>query len=128
EFGQLGLQARVQRRFACGGSACATVENLVAHLPGTRPDNAVLLAAHYDSVAAGPGASDDGAGVAVLIETARALRAGPPLARDVWLLASDGEELGLIGAEAFVHEPEFARIATVINLEARGTRGASRLI
>lgn len=128
EFGQLGLQARVQRRFACGGSACATVENLVAHIPGTDADNAVLLAAHYDSVGAGPGASDDGAGVAVLIETARALRAGPPLTRDVWLLASDGEELGLIGAEAFVREPEFTNIATVINLEARGTRGASRLI
>lgn len=129
EFGQLGLQARVQRRFACGGSVCATVENLLVHIPGTgNPDNAVLLAAHYDSVGAGPGASDDGAGVAALIETARALLAGPPLPRDVWLLVSDGEELGLIGAEAFVREPEFTRIATVINLEARGTRGASLLI
>ena len=128
EFGLLGIPVEIQRRFACGGSACATVENLVAHIPGAQPDNAVLLAAHYDSVGAGPGASDDGAGVAALIETARALRAGPPLTRDVWLLASDAEELGLVGAEAFVREPEFARIATVINLEARGTRGASRLI
>ena len=128
EFGQLGLAAEVQRRFACGNSACATVENIVARIPGTQPEQAVLLAAHYDSVGAGPGASDDGAGVASLIESARALLAGPPLARDVWLLASDGEELGLIGAEAFVREPAFSRIATVINLEARGTRGASLLI
>ncbi len=128
EFGQLGLHAQIQKRFACGGSACATVENIVAHIPGNDSENAVLLAAHYDSVGAGPGASDDGAGVAALLETARALIAGPALARDVWLLVSDGEELGLIGAEAFVREPEFARIATVINLEARGTRGASLLI
>lgn len=128
ELARIGVQAQVQRRFACGGSTCATVENIVARIPGGSADQAVLLAAHYDSVGAGPGASDDGAGVATLIESARALLAGPPLARDVWLLASDGEELGLIGAEAFVHEPEFTRIATVINLEARGTRGASLLI
>ncbi|KIQ96666.1 M28 family peptidase [Lysobacter sp. A03] len=128
ELARIGVQAQVQRRFACGASTCATVENIVARIPGTNADQAVLLAAHYDSVGAGPGASDDGAGVATLIESARALLAGPPLARDVWLLASDGEELGLIGAEAFVREPEFTRIATVINLEARGTRGASLLI
>ncbi|QOW21357.1 M28 family peptidase [Novilysobacter avium] len=128
ELARIGVQAQVQRRFACGGSTCATVENIVARIPGESAEQAVLLAAHYDSVGAGPGASDDGAGVATLIESARALLAGPPLARDVWLLASDGEELGLIGAEAFVREPEFARIATVINLEARGTRGASLLI
>lgn len=128
ELARIGVQAQVQRRFACGGSNCATVENIVARIPGGSADQAVLLAAHYDSVGAGPGASDDGAGVATLIESARALLAGPPLARDVWLLASDGEEPGLIGAEAFVREPEFSRIATVINLEARGTRGASLLI
>ena len=128
ELEQLGLQPRIQRRFACGGSACATVENILARVHGASSDKAVLLAAHYDSVGAGPGASDDGAGVAALIETARALMAGPPLARDVWVLVSDGEELGLIGAEAFVREPEFSNIATVINLEARGTRGASLLI
>ena len=44
------------------------------------------------------------------------------------LLLADGEEAGLLGAEAFIHEPEFARIASVVNLEARGTGGASRLI
>ena len=39
---------------------------------------AVLLACHYDSVAAGPGAADDGAGVATTLEVARALTSGPP--------------------------------------------------
>jgi len=128
ELRALGLEPEVQRRFACGGFTCATVENVVARVQGASPDHAVLLSAHYDSVAAGPGASDDGAGVAAVIEAARALQAGPPPARDVWLLLNDGEELGLIGAEAFAREPEFKRIARVVNLEARGTTGASLLI
>ncbi len=128
EFARLGLVAEVQRRFACGTSTCATVENIVARVPGTRQDHAVLLSAHYDSVAAGPGASDDGAGVAALLEVTRALQAGPALPRDVWLLANDGEELDLLGAEAFVREPAFTNIASVVNLEARGTTGASLLI
>ena len=128
EFARLGLAAQVQRRFVCGAATCATVENIVVKLPGASPERAVLLSAHYDSVAAGPGASDDGAGVAALVEVARALKAGPPLPRDVWLLANDGEEIGLLGAEAFVREPEFAAVATVVNLEARGTTGASLLI
>src|SRR5690606_41547162 len=78
--------------------------------------------------AAGPAASDGGAGVAATREPARGLLAGPQPARDVWLLLNDGEELGLIGAEACAREPEFARIARVVNLEARGTTGASLLI
>ena len=128
EFARLGVAAKVQRRFVCGTSTCATIENIVARLPGAGPEHAVLLSAHYDSVAAGPGAGDDGAGVAALVEVARALKAGPPLPRDVWLLVNDGEEIDLLGAEAFVRGPEFANIATVVNLEARGTTGASLLI
>jgi hypothetical protein len=128
EFARLGLTADVQRRFACGTANCATVENIVARLPGASREQAVLLSAHYDSVAAGPGAADDGAGVAALIEVARALKAGPPLPRDVWLLVNDGEEIDLLGAEAFVREPAFANVASVINVEARGTTGASLLI
>lgn len=128
EFARIGLDAQLQQRFVCGARTCATVDNILARIPGASSDNAVLLSAHYDSVAAGPGASDDGAGVAALIEVARALKTGPTLAHDVWLLANDGEELGLLGAQAFVREPEFANIATVVNLEARGTTGASLLI
>ena len=128
ELQRLGLAPMLRTRLACSGTTCATVHNVLARLPGARADAAVLLTAHYDSVAASPGVSDDGAGVAAVLEAARALQAGPPLPRDVWLLLADGEEAGLLGAEAFIHEPEFARIASVVNLEARGTGGASRLI
>lgn len=128
EFAKLGLAPMVQRRFVCGTAICATVENIVVRLPGASRERAVLLSAHYDSVAAGPGAADDGAGVAALIEVARALQSGPMLPRDVWLLVNDGEELDLLGAEAFVREAAFADVANVVNLEARGTTGASLLI
>src|SRR5690606_17913127 len=88
---------------------------------------AVLLTAHYDSVAAGPGAADDMAGVAAMLEIARILREEPPLAAPLIFLFSDGEEVGLLGAEAFTGHPWAADVGVVINLEANGTRGQSLL-
>lgn len=128
ELERIGVAAEVRSRFVCGASACATVHNVLGHLPGGSADDAILLTAHYDSVAAGPGAGDDGSGVAAVVEAARALKAGAPLARDVWFLLDDGEEAGLLGAYAFAEEAEFARIGWVVNLEARGDVGASSLI
>src|SRR6185503_3011005 len=65
-------------------------------------------------------------GVATILETLRALRAGPQLANDVIALFTDGEEAGLLGAAAFVREHPWARdVAIVLNFEARGTRGPS---
>lgn len=128
EFERIGIPAEVRRRFACGAWSCATVENVLAHLPGAASHDAILLTAHYDSVPAGPGAADDGAGVAAVVEAARALKAGAPLARDVWFLLSDGEEVELLGAHAFAREPEFAAIGWVLNVEARGGTGPAWLI
>ncbi len=104
--------------------AGATVYNIVARIPGTNSSGAVALAAHYDSVPTSPGASDDGVGVAAIIETARAILAGPPLRNDVILLITDGEEIGLMGSRAFVdNHPWMADVALVLNLEARGSGG-----
>ncbi|MBX7222931.1 MAG: MFS transporter [Blastocatellia bacterium] len=102
------------------------VQNVVVRLAGTNPTKAVLLVAHYDSVPSGPGASDDGAGVAALLETLRALQAGPRLRNDVIFLFTDGEEMGLIGAQAFVNEhPWKHEVGVVLNFEAVGTGGQS---
>lgn len=102
------------------------VENLVARLEGTEPGKAVMLVAHYDSWPQAFGASDDGAGVVTLLETLRALKAGSPLKNDVIFLFTDGEESGLLGANAFVEEhPWFAEVGVVLNFEARGSRGPS---
>lgn len=108
------------------GLAGATVHNVMARIPGTGSSGAVVLAAHYDSVPYGPGASDDGAGVAAILEAARAILAGPPLRNDIILLLTDGEEIGLMGAQAFAdHHPWMEDVALVLNLEARGSGGTA---
>lgn len=129
ELARLGLTAEVQEAFAAGPhSNVARVRNVMARIPGRESRPAVLFTAHYDSVAAGPGAGDDGAGVAALIEIARALASGPTLRRDVILLFTDGEELGLIGARAFSREHAWAEdVTVVVNLEGRGTCGPSEM-
>jgi hypothetical protein len=101
------------------------VYNLLGVLPGAdRAAPAVLLMAHYDSVPAGPGAADDGAGVAAILETVRALAASGPRRRDVMVLLTDGEEPGLYGAKAFfASDPLRGHVGAAVNLEARGDRG-----
>ncbi|HYC89375.1 MAG TPA: M20/M25/M40 family metallo-hydrolase [Thermoanaerobaculia bacterium] len=106
----------------------ARVENVIGRVRGTKSSGAILLAAHYDSVPTGPGASDDAHGVAVLLETARALAAQGRLQNDVILLFSDAEEMGLLGARAFVEQHRWYRdVKIAINFEARGTRGPAVL-
>ena len=127
ELSALGLEPAVQTTAAFLGSygTGATVQNIAARKRGTLPGPALLLAAHYDSVPAGPGAGDDGAGVATLLETARALSAGPSLRNDVIFLFTDGEELGLLGASAFVAEHPWRKdVGVALNFDNRGTRGA----
>lgn len=103
-----------------------TVENIVTRIPGTNSSKAVMIAAHYDSVPFGPGAGDDGAGIAAMLETVRAIQAGQPLKNDLILLMTDGEEVGLLGAKAFVQEhPWVQDVGLVLNFEARGNKGPS---
>jgi hypothetical protein len=108
------------------------VDNIVATLPGRDPTGNVVLAAHYDSVAAGPGASDDGAAVASMLETVRALRSdgspgdGGRQRNNLVLLITDGEEDGLLGAAGYVRQhPQDRRPTVVLNWEARGVSGPS---
>src|SRR4029453_6210943 len=86
------------------------IRNVLARFPGRTPGGpAVVLMAHYDGVPGGPAAADAGSGPAAILETLRALRAGPPLAHDVIALITDGEEAGLLGAAAFVREHAWAK-------------------
>ena len=127
QLSALGLEPTVQKTVGllADYGVAGTVENVLARKRGSAAGPAVLLAAHYDSVPAGPGAGDDGAGAACLLETARALAAGPALRHDVIFLFSDGEELGLLGASAFAAEHPWKKDAgVVLNFDNRGTRGA----
>jgi hypothetical protein len=103
----------------------ALVETLVGVAPGRdRTLPLLALMAHYDSVPGAPGAADDGAGVAAVLETVRALTAQGTPARDVAVILTDGEEAGLLGARAFFQrDPLARRIGFVLNLEARGSGG-----
>jgi hypothetical protein len=125
---EIGLAPQVQRITgqAQGFETDGALENIVARLQGSSQEKALLLVAHYDSVAAGLGASDDGAAVAALLETARALKSLPQLKRDIILLFTDGEETHLRGARAFVAGHPWAKdVGIVLNFEARGVRGPS---
>ncbi len=126
--------------------------NLIGKLPGRRPDGAaVLFVAHWDhfGVCAEPpaedlicnGAVDNASGVAVMAEIARRLSDGGRTPdRDVYFLATTGEELGLLGARAFAQSPPLPlkQIVAAINIDMeaiapRGTpiaivgRGLTRL-
>ena len=131
ELAALGVNAEVQTTTSVtqrGGTArAASVQNIVARLAGTNGgDKAILLAGHYDSAPASYGASDDGAAVAAMLEILRALKQSAPLKNDVVFLFTDGEEAGLLGAEAFVREHPLAKnIGLVLNMEARGHKGPS---
>jgi hypothetical protein len=127
----LGFTPEVDERFQCnlarkGAAICARPRNLRFWItpPG---DDAVMLAAHYDSVPAGPGASDDGMGVATALEVAAVLK-GQKLARPVLVVITDAEEAGLVGGAAFAaQDPLAKRVRAVVNLEARGTTGAANM-
>lgn len=104
--------------------------NIIGKIPGKRPElGAVLLLAHWDhfgTCAEAPsddlicnGAVDNASGIAVLIETARRLAKGPQADRDVYFLATTGEETGLLGIEAFAENPPMplANIVAAFNID-----------
>jgi hypothetical protein len=125
----LGLDTRVQNSvgaydFGRGSTEMARVRNVVGFLEGSDSTGRLYLMAHHDSVENGPGGNDDAAGVSTLLETVRALSAGPRLRNDVVVVLTDAEEACLCGAEAFVASHPLAGSGGVaLNFEARGTGG-----
>ncbi len=108
------------------GTTIANVVNIVGFRKGVaaKPGPPLVLMAHYDSVPTGPGAGDDAAGVAAILEALRALGA-QRLINDVYVVITDAEELGLLGAKAWFASDEARKLGkgVIINLEARGSSG-----
>lgn len=109
--------------------------NIVAMIPGTdRADEFVILGAHYDHLgtacrATSPdddvcnGAGDNAAGVATVLEVGRALAdSDEPPSRTVILAFWDAKEDGLLGAEAYVADPEvpLERTIAYLNWDVQG--------
>ena len=116
----IGIEASAERRAFASS-------NLVGMIPGSQPGSgAVLLLAHWDHLGecGAPeaaericrGAVDNASGVAVMLELARRLRAGPQAGRDIYVLATTAEEAGLLGARAFVRGPPVPLEAIVAGL------------
>ncbi len=86
--------------------------NIFAQRQGTdKTAGAILVGAHYDTVAVSPGADDNASGVAVALEIAR-LFGSRPTPRTLQLAFFDKEEAGLLGSQAFTAKP-----ANLKNLE-----------
>ena len=104
ELKSAGYQPEIQSAVECGpperNPGCTAVENIIAVHKGAGTGKGVLATAHYDSVPAGPGVSDDGAGAVVILELARFF-ADKQTKNDIIFLITDGEETGLRGAMAF---------------------------
>jgi carboxypeptidase Q len=108
--------------------------NIVGEIPGADArlkDEVVMLGAHFDSWAAGTGATDNGAGSAVMLEALRILKTlNLPMKRTVRLALWTGEEQGLLGSRAYVRQhfgyvdslgqhftPEWGKVAGYFNVD-----------
>ncbi|HRP11829.1 MAG TPA: M28 family peptidase, partial [Terricaulis sp.] len=128
ELRALGYAPEIQSDLICTDFApgCSFVENIVAVKDGAGED-IILVTAHYDSAPIAPGAGDDLAGIAVMLEIARRI-AETPTQNDIVFLFADGEEAGLRGAMAFARKhPLMERVELVLNMEARGVSGPSAM-
>ena len=106
ELEKLGLKPHIQTQTVINKKwfAGTTTENIIAKIEGDQNSKSLVLLSHYDS---GPhssfGASDAGSGVVTILEGVRAFLAKNTKPKnDIIIVISDAEELGLLGAQAFV--------------------------
>lgn len=134
ELEKLGLYVETQSQVAINKDwrAAVKAQNIMARIQGTDANSkALVLLAHYDSaVHSSYGASDAGSGIVTILEGIRAfLEKGQKQKNDIIILFTDAEEIGLLGATAFVKHHAWAKdIGLVLNFEARGTRGPSYML
>lgn len=124
------LEPIIQAKKQCSlfSSRCVAIENIIAIHKGTSNGDALLMVVHYDSKKRAPGAGDDMAAVATLLENINQLAQASPTKNNIIFLFTDGEELGMIGATAFAkHHALMKTVGLVANFEARGSSGPSLL-
>src|SRR6056297_4289999 len=132
ELKKLGLEVEitdtVSVRSQAGNANTARARSVVARLPGTDSTGAVLLGGHLDTVHTTTGAGDCGSAAVSVLETARAIAAGPAPKNDIIFLIEDGEETSRSGSNSFASQHRWAEDGRIaINLEAMGTGGSSLL-
>ncbi|MHA1906025.1 MAG: DUF4910 domain-containing protein [Candidatus Thorarchaeota archaeon] len=101
-----------------GSAGIGTIQSIQCKLQGKKPDT-VLICAHHDTHSLTPGATDNAAGVAIMLELARIL--APQYTNLSYQFVSfGGEELGMKGSWAFVSEVGLEDIRLCINLDSIG--------
>ena len=131
ELKHLGLKTTIQEGYAFSNKgSLVKARNILARLKGTGSGKALMLLSHYDCAVHSHGAADAGSGVATILEGLRAFMASKPVYKnDIIILFTDGEELGLNGADLFVsRHPWIKDTGLVLNFEARGTSGPSYML
>ena len=108
EFQDNGLKTSYQNWTAWGNKYHPHIyngQNIEGTLPGinSNENSAIIFNAHYDSVAKGPGANDDGSGTVAVLAAAYAL-SHFNFKRTVKFVTFAGEEIGLIGSRAYTKE------------------------
>jgi hypothetical protein len=122
-----GGQPLAHRGFNLVGRLAPTGESAAAAPPAAGEPPVILLCAHYDHIGEGPegvfpGADDNASGVATLLELLR-LVADQPRAAELRFLFPDAEELGMLGARAYL--ARWGKPALVINLDSVGRAGVA---
>jgi carboxypeptidase Q len=101
--------------------------NVIADIPG-ETDEVILVGAHFDSWHAATGALDNGAGVAILMEAARLIKAsGVKPHRTIRFGLWQGEEQGMQGSQAYAARHFGARPKPKDGLERYPLRIRQRL-
>ena len=97
------------------------VRNVIAEIRGSeKPDEWILIGAHFDSWDFGTGAEDNGTGSVAVLEVARAIAAlGKPPRRSIRFALWGGEEQGILGSYAYVQEhlSEMGKCVAVLNTD-----------
>jgi len=133
ELQTLGLTVEIQKTTITNSNNTYTqVENILAKIKGSDiTSKSLVVMSHYDSAPySSLGSADAGSGVAVILEGIRVyLDQNTQPKNDIIILISDAEEIGLLGAKAFVNKHPWADdVGAVINFEARGSSGSSYML
>ena len=133
ELKKLGLQPEIQQQVAINNKwrAATNNANIIATIKGSEAGKSLVLLSHYDSNPhSSLGASDAGSGVVTILESVRAfLTQHKTPKNDIHIVITDAEEMGLLGAKAFVDAHPLAKnVGLVLNFEARGSGGPSYML
>ena len=118
-FTTIGYAPQTQAFTAQAGNQTVKSANVVAVKTGTSSQE-ILVGAHYDSSAAGPGVDDNGSGVAAMLEVAKLVQ-GQKTPYTIRFIAFGAEESGLLGSFAYLNQMSqdaFQNVIVMVDLDS----------